>query len=841
MFVFTRNSAAVTALILVSGFGAGAPAFATASVSTLYVNNAQGSNCSDTGAGTQAQPYCTIQPAIDAASAGQTVYVSQGMYTGEVDITRSGTAAAPITLKGDPMGPSDVIGGSYDLRVTGASNIVISDMQFDSATTSAVLIDGSHDVTYSSNHMNYGLGGFANGTQVHVTDGSTNIDLADNLIEASYTSAIVIDGGGSGDIVTTNLIDWTDGSGISVDSVSGTDIVSNTIDGSCGPGIALTGTATGATVENNAVAQVHPTGTSLTCATATTQPSGIEVDAGSASGTTENYNDVDTGSASVADYEWSGTYYATAATLNAATGQAATDSNALAVEAGEPVAGSPVVDSADASAPGEQSTDVSGYARVDDPKVANTGIGAESYYDRGALELQDPLSFGLGFPQIEGPTGIGTRQAPAGSPVTIVSQATSGWGGTVSYSYDFGDGTPLVTSATGTVTHTFATAGDYQLHIGITSSFGGQSGLDYGAVHIVPAAAPAPTLTAVAIGDTSVSVDASKSTDPWGIYAVLFNFGDGSSTGSVSPSKAVTHTYARPGTYTITVTLQDPDQDNAQATTKFTTTAVTPALGTLGDVTGDGQPDLLAIDTAGNLWLYPDTGGTGTGTFGTRTQVGSGWAGYTLDAVARLSPTGNAGLLATDPTGDLYYYPNTGGTGLNTFGTPTQVGTGWTGMDVVGLTDLYATGSPGILTINTNDTNLYYYPNTGGTGLDTFAAPTQVGSGWTSALTAMVGTVTSTTRPDLLVLGTGGNLYLYPNAGGTGTNTFAAPSLVGTGLDGYRLTALTDPYSTGHNGYLTVNTADGNLYYTANNSGTGLSTFGTPTLVGTGWSSYTIN
>ena len=95
----------MTALILVSGFGAGAPAFATASVGTLYVNNAQGANCSDSGPGTQAQPYCTIQPAVDAASAGQTVYVSQRMYTGEVDITRSGTPAAGCQVL--RIGPAD--------------------------------------------------------------------------------------------------------------------------------------------------------------------------------------------------------------------------------------------------------------------------------------------------------------------------------------------------------------------------------------------------------------------------------------------------------------------------------------------------------------------------------------------------------------------------------------------------------------------------------------------------------------------------------------------------------------------------------------------------------------
>jgi hypothetical protein len=39
---------------------------------TLYVNNMSGA-CGDSGSGTQAVPYCTIQKAADAATAGDTV------------------------------------------------------------------------------------------------------------------------------------------------------------------------------------------------------------------------------------------------------------------------------------------------------------------------------------------------------------------------------------------------------------------------------------------------------------------------------------------------------------------------------------------------------------------------------------------------------------------------------------------------------------------------------------------------------------------------------------------------------------------------------------------------
>ncbi|MFG2554573.1 FG-GAP repeat domain-containing protein [Streptomyces sp. NPDC048581] len=45
----------------------------------------------------------------------------------------------------------------------------------------------------------------------------------------------------------------------------------------------------------------------------------------------------------------------------------------------------------------------------------------------------------------------------------------------------------------------------------------------------------------------------------------------------------------------------------------------------VGDITGDGKNDLVARDTAGNLYRNP---GNGDGTFGPRVKIASGWQGY---------------------------------------------------------------------------------------------------------------------------------------------------------------------------------------------------------------------
>ncbi|ETS74887.1 hypothetical protein PFICI_13371 [Pestalotiopsis fici W106-1] len=54
-----------------------------------------------TGTGSQTSPYGSIQSAVNAAVAGDTIYLRAGTYspTTNIQITKSGTAASPITLR----------------------------------------------------------------------------------------------------------------------------------------------------------------------------------------------------------------------------------------------------------------------------------------------------------------------------------------------------------------------------------------------------------------------------------------------------------------------------------------------------------------------------------------------------------------------------------------------------------------------------------------------------------------------------------------------------------------------------------------------------------------------
>ncbi|MFG2144562.1 FG-GAP repeat domain-containing protein [Streptomyces sp. NPDC048696] len=48
------------------------------------------------------------------------------------------------------------------------------------------------------------------------------------------------------------------------------------------------------------------------------------------------------------------------------------------------------------------------------------------------------------------------------------------------------------------------------------------------------------------------------------------------------------------------------------------------------DLNGDGDPDLLARDSSGVLWIYRGTGSATGAPFAGRTQVGGGWQMFNL-------------------------------------------------------------------------------------------------------------------------------------------------------------------------------------------------------------------
>ncbi|MFF4759856.1 FG-GAP-like repeat-containing protein [Streptomyces sp. NPDC001292] len=94
-----------------------------------------------------------------------------------------------------------------------------------------------------------------------------------------------------------------------------------------------------------------------------------------------------------------------------------------------------------------------------------------------------------------------------------------------------------------------------------------------------------------------------------------------------------------------------------------------------GDLNGDGIGDLLLQDKANNLYRL---NGTGKGTFTSRVKIAGNWGG-SYDAVAGvgdITGDGRADIVARDTAGNLY---RQNGTGKGTFGSRTKIASGWAG------------------------------------------------------------------------------------------------------------------------------------------------------------------
>jgi hypothetical protein len=94
-----------------------------------------------------------------------------------------------------------------------------------------------------------------------------------------------------------------------------------------------------------------------------------------------------------------------------------------------------------------------------------------------------------------------------------------------------------------------------------------------------------------------------------------------------------------------------------------------------GDVNGDGIGDLLAQDTANNLYR---SYGTGNGTFGARAKVFSNWGGSynVIVGVGDITGDGKADLVSRDSAGNVW---RNNGDGEGSFGARTRIATGWQG------------------------------------------------------------------------------------------------------------------------------------------------------------------
>ncbi|MFJ4981063.1 trypsin-like serine protease [Streptomyces coeruleorubidus] len=149
---------------------------------------------------------------------------------------------------------------------------------------------------------------------------------------------------------------------------------------------------------------------------------------------------------------------------------------------------------------------------------------------------------------------------------------------------------------------------------------------------------------------------------------------------------------------------------------------------TPGDVTGDYLPDLLSVDSAGVMWIYP---GKGNGTFAPRVKVGSGWNQYnSVRGKGDFTGDGKTDLIARSKTGGtIYLYKGTGTAGSGAFSSRVKVrtwsSTTYNAFDATG--DITGDGKADFLARTPGGT-LYLYKGTGKATSEIFATRISVGT-----------------------------------------------------------------------------------------------------------------
>ncbi|MFC0027955.1 FG-GAP-like repeat-containing protein [Micromonospora chaiyaphumensis] len=197
------------------------------------------------------------------------------------------------------------------------------------------------------------------------------------------------------------------------------------------------------------------------------------------------------------------------------------------------------------------------------------------------------------------------------------------------------------------------------------------------------------------------------------------------------------------------------------------------------DLNGDGKADIVTADSSGNLYLRPNTGGTGMSTFGTPMKIGQGWDGWRWD-IHDWTQDGLADVMGVDASGQLWAYPNVNG--APTYATRKRVGVGWTDYTHASA-NANTSPQPDHFGIKNSTGELFYYPNG-------CCAVRVAQSGWSNYRIYPVD-FNRDGLDDLISIDTTGNLYWYPNTGQAGLAMFGTRKQIGSGWATYRV-AITD-------------------------------------------------
>jgi PKD repeat protein len=213
--------------------------------------------------------------------------------------------------------------------------------------------------------------------------------------------------------------------------------------------------------------------------------------------------------------------------------------------------------------------------------------------------------------------------------VSSAGTADPNTGDTISYSWNWGDGTALSTGAS-PAAHLYAAPGNYTITLTTTDGWGKFASTTRNVSLNEPAGntAPVPTFSYTCASFTTCVFNSTGTVDNQGdTIRYSWNFGDTGTSTSANPSR----TYSTPGTYAVVltatdvwgkfatfsqnVTITEPASNNAPTAVFPAPTCTTTNTTCTMNATGSSDPDTAAGDGIRNyVWSWgdgtPDTNGT---------------------------------------------------------------------------------------------------------------------------------------------------------------------------------------------------------------------------------------
>lgn len=185
-----------------------------------------------------------------------------------------------------------------------------------------------------------------------------------------------------------------------------------------------------------------------------------------------------------------------------------------------------------------------------------------------------------------------------------------------------------------------------------------------------------------------------------------------------------------------------------------------------GDWNGDGREDFMATDSNGQLFLYPaNQTFNGMSSYATRISIGGGWNPYTqVGGAGELTGDNNVDLIAVDSGGALRIYPGASGNG---FGTAFSVSGGWARFaGVVGIGDLDKDGKNDLLAIDGTTGEGWFYGGTGVANTTAFRAGVKVPNMIAGPASEYIGSgdMDNDGFSDLTETAADGNMYFWKGA-----------------------------------------------------------------------------